>query len=286
MPPARLVPGPIDGLPRRPVPERPWDVSLDQVTSAGICDYLLDGKDLLTVDRVAGEQALAVFPSLRASVRENRAFARRAVAYIAQLGFRTFLDVGIGFPDRPPLHEVIQDITPDTRVIYVDNDLRVLLHARALLKGRATQRIEYLDADLRDPWPLVRRIEDEAFCYPDQPIALSLTGILHLLPDADDPHAIVAELRAALPAGSALILSHLTADAAPDQVAALATTWQDAGLTIQPRSRDEIARFTAGLDLLGTGLTSCHRWQPPGTRPSRRTTRDAQVSCYATVART
>jgi hypothetical protein len=41
-----------------------------------------------------------------------------------------------------------------------------------------------------------------------QPVAVLLIGILQLIPDHDDPHAIVARLTGAVPAGSWLAVYH------------------------------------------------------------------------------
>ena len=50
------------------------------------------------------------------------------------------------------MHEVAQSIAPESRVVYVDNDPIVMLHARALLTSEPTgRRPAYIQADLRDP---------------------------------------------------------------------------------------------------------------------------------------
>ena len=66
-------------------------------------------------------------------MRANRAFLRRAVEFAAGQGIRQFLDIGTGLPTADNTHEVAQDIAPESRVVYVDNDPIVLTHARALL---------------------------------------------------------------------------------------------------------------------------------------------------------
>ena len=48
---------------------------------------------------------------------------RRMVAVLArELGVRQFLDIGTGLPTSPNVHEVAQEIAPQARVVYVDND--------------------------------------------------------------------------------------------------------------------------------------------------------------------
>jgi hypothetical protein len=61
------------------------------------------------------------------------------------------------------------------------------------------------------------------------------------------PHHLVA----ALAPGSFLALSHVTADQVPPAViAAAVAACRDATEQLYPRSRDEVARFFAGLDLV------------------------------------
>jgi ubiquinone/menaquinone biosynthesis C-methylase UbiE len=50
-----------------------------------------------------------------------------------EAGIRQFLDIGTGLPTADNTHEVAQRVTPESRVVYVDNDPVVLAHARALL---------------------------------------------------------------------------------------------------------------------------------------------------------
>src|SRR5207248_10228375 len=97
---------------------------------ARVYDYLLGGKDNFAVDREFGERMVAAYPEARDAAWENRAFMRRVVAWIAEEGgVRQFLDVGTGLPTSPNLHEVVQRIAPESRVVYVDNDPVVLTHA-------------------------------------------------------------------------------------------------------------------------------------------------------------
>jgi len=68
------------------------------------------------------------------AIAENRRFLRRAAAFLAEhAGIQQFLDIGTGIPTSPNVHEIVQVITPASRVVYVDNDPIVLAHARALL---------------------------------------------------------------------------------------------------------------------------------------------------------
>ena len=124
------------------------------------------------------------------------------------------------------MHEVAGRAAPDARVVYVDNDPIVHVHANALLTGSGTTGIVL--ADLRDPaailsHPRVRELIDFT-----RPVALLLVAILHFIRDEEDPAGIVAMLRDALPAvilsfrvGRGCDLRHRVADSVPDAVAAV-----------------------------------------------------------------
>ena len=77
---------------------------------------------------------------------------------VAEAGIRQFLDIGTGLPAGNNTHEVAQGIAPESRVVYVDNDPIVLLHAQALLTSSPQGATAYIDADIRD----TRKILDEA----------------------------------------------------------------------------------------------------------------------------
>lgn len=96
-----------------------------------------------------------------------------------------------------------------------------------------------------------------------RPVAVMLIGILHCIPDEDDPAGIVARLMAAVPAGSYLTLSHPARDINISQVPRLASRLNElmpAKLTF--RSRPEVARLFAGLDLVEPGLVRVPDWRP------------------------
>jgi hypothetical protein len=100
----------------------PPEIDTTKAHSARIYDYFLGGKDNFAADRATADQALAVWPSVRVSVRENRAFLGRAVRHLAEAGIDQFLDIGSGLPNVGNVHEVAQAINPAAHVVYADND--------------------------------------------------------------------------------------------------------------------------------------------------------------------
>ncbi len=246
-------------------------VSLDTSVPhiARVYDYWLGGKDNFAADRVVAEQVIASLPEIRLSVRAQRAFLGRAVHYlVAEAGIRQFLDIGTGLPSANNTHEVAQRAAPESRVVYVDNDPIVLLHARSLLTSLPEGATAYVDADLRDIGRILARAQ--AVLDFGLPVAVMLLGVLHCIPDEDDPAALVARLMEAVPPGSYLVISHPASDVATAQMATSMRAYNDqAAVPLTARSHAEVTRFFAGLDLIDPGLVQLHRWRAgtgnPGT---------------------
>ena len=254
---------------RRDVPARaevaPPGINMHVPHSARIYDYWLGGKDNFAVDRAVGDAMIQAIPEMCLMAGENRKFVHRAAHdLVAQEGIRQFLDVGTGIPTRPNLHEVAQRIAPETRVVYVDNDPVVLVHARALMISSKEGRSEYISADLRDPQSILADPVCGETLDLSRPVGLTLIAILMLLADADDPWAAVAALRDAMPSGSCLAVTHPTADFAPDQVAQAVAAATDAGMTLVARTRAEVQRFFGDWEMLEPGLVPVPAWRPDG----------------------
>ena len=247
----------------------PSDLDTSVPHIARVYDYWLGGKDNFAVDREAAEQVIEAYPGILRDVRAQRAFLSNAVSYLAGVaGIRQFLDIGTGIPTANNTHEVAQAVEPGCRVVYVDNDPMVLTHARALLVG-VTAPTAYVDADLRD----TGKVLAEAAQLLDftKPVAVLLISVLHLIPDEDDPHAIVARLLEAVPSGSWLALSHPARDVHPQQVTEAASRFnQLARAKATLRTQAEILRFFDGLELLEPGLVQIHQWRPGLAAPGRR----------------
>ena len=262
----------------------PVDLRTDQPHSARMYDYYLGGKDNFPADRAAAEQVLESFPHTRIAARENRAFMARAARYLAaEVGIRQFLDIGTGIPTSPNLHEVAQEVAPESRVLYADNDPIVLTHARALLTSTREGRTGYLDADLREPRSILDSAELAETLDLSRPVALSLIAVLHFFPDSDDPHGILRQLLEPLPSGSYVAITSATPDFAPRVWARISEIYREQGINGQLRTREQFTRFFDGLDLVDPGVTPVHHWRPDGDLPAALT--DAQVSVYGAVAR-
>ena len=250
---------------------------------ARVYDYWLGGKDNYAADREAAEAAIAVNPFIVPGVRTNRDFLGRAVRYLAgEPRIRQFLDIGTGIPSADNTHEVAQAAVPESRVVYVDNDPIVLLHARELLTSTGEGATAYIQADLHDR----AHILGEAAATLDfgQPVAVMLLAILQFIPDTADPAGIVAGLMDAVVPGSYLVISHPASDIQAEAMAKMArglNQRQRGSEQVRFRTEAEVLRFFGGLDLVEPGLVQPHRWRPgPGTFSPRH-----DVSAWCGVAR-
>jgi hypothetical protein len=171
---------PTDG----PVPE----IDPSKPHPARIYDYGLGGKNHFAADRAVAAQVLKNMPQAITVARENRKFLGRAVRYlVAEAGVRQFLDVGAGLPTTENVHEVAQRVDPTARIVYVDNDPLVLVHARALLKGTPEGRTGYIHADLKDPAAILADPVTTQVLDFSEPIGLILVSVLPFLTDDDKP---------------------------------------------------------------------------------------------------
>ena len=228
--------------------------------SARVWNYWLGGKDNFDADRQLGDQIRQFFPEIAVIAQESRRFLARAVTYLAgEIGIRQFLDIGTGLPTADNTHEVAQRIAPDSRIVYVDNDPMVLVHARALLTSTPEGATDYLQADLRDPDTILR---DAARTLDfSQPIALMLLGILAHITDYDQARSIVDRLVAALPSGSYLVVNDGTNVLDPERRNAATQASIDAGTPYIARHPDTIAGYFHDLELVEPGVVSSTRWR-------------------------
>jgi SAM-dependent methyltransferase len=270
------------GIDAAGAPQVPPGINTNVPQSARVYDYWLGGKDHFPADRALGEAIAEALPTIRTQVRAQRAFLGRAVRYLArEAGIRQYLDVGTGIPTAGNVHDVAQEIAPESRVLYVDNDPIVLAHARALMGGTAEGRVSFIQGDLREPEailgdPAVARTLDLT-----EPVGLVLIGVMHHLRDDDDPRRIVATLVDALAPGSYLVLSQTTPDFDPEAMRGLAAASEQGGIPNVPRSLADTEPFFAGLVLVEPGLVPMAAWRPdPGAERDPRS-----VYAYGGVAR-
>jgi hypothetical protein len=229
---------------------------------ARIYDHLLGGKDNFAADRQAATRLLEAVPGAAVAARENRAFLGRAVRFLAEeAGIRQFLDIGAGLPSARAVHEIVHGCVPPPRVVYADNDPVVVRHAEALT--RRALGVDAIQADLRHPRDLLSYLTWRHLIDLAQPIAVMLVAVLHFVEDHEGPWAVVNCYKDMMAPGSFLVISHVTADhLAGDTARQAQAAYDGASAPGIARSREQVARFFAGLDMVPPGLVDVSGWRP------------------------
>jgi hypothetical protein len=231
--------------------------------SARIWNYWLGGKDNYAVDRAAGDQFSAIYPGIVDIARADRAFLGRVVRFLAgEAGVRQFLDVGTGLPTADNTHEVAQRVAPEAKVVYVDNDPLVLVHARALLTSSPQGSTHYVEANMGDPATVLR--EAGQWLDLSQPVGLTFMGVLGHVTDHGQACAIVAGLMDGLAAGSYLAIND-SVNTSEALEAALRTYEASGAVPYRTRSPEQFAGYFEGLELVEPGVVLVADWRPdPG----------------------
>lgn len=255
---------------------------------AGIYDYWLGGTANCQADRDAAERIRRAVPDIGQIAWSNRGFLTRAVTWMAGRGIRQFIDIGAGFPGQRATHEVAGAVAGTCRVVYTDNDPRVVARGRRMLAGLPQAAV--IEADLREPEALFGHPQARRLIDPAQPAGLLIVAVTQFVPDEDDPWGLVARHLAPLAPGSYLALSAPTADHKVEAMVDVVVR-EYAGTTAgvgRPRSRGEVERFFAGLEFevpypgAGPGLTYVGLW---GCEDPEAADDDASRWFYAGVAR-
>jgi hypothetical protein len=241
--------------------ERPPSARIDTTVpqTARVWNYWLGGKDNFPVDRQVGDEMAAAFPLTVAVARAVRGFLSQAVRYLAgEQSIRQFLDVGTGLPTANNTHEVAQSVAPESRIVYVDNDPLVLVHARALLTSDPLGATDYIEADARNT-DLILEEAARTLDF-DRPMALMLLGILAHLP-YPEAVGVVRRLLARMPSGCYLVFADGD-DTNAEFVESMRIWNESSPLPYEPRSREQIMGYFEGLELFGSGLTDVGGWSP------------------------
>jgi len=268
---ARLIVELRAGVPR---------IDTNLANAARLWDYIVGGKDNFEADRVAAQRLMAVAPVLRVTAPATRDFLSRAVRYLAaEAGIRQFLEVGTRLPTSNSAHELAQSVAPESRVVYVDDDPVVLAHDRAMLTSAPEGVIGYIDANVRDPGAIIT----EAGTTLDfaEPVAILLVGSLHFIEDDHVAASSVAVLTGAVAPGSYLAIIHGASDVDPAMREAEWYWNQMCAQRLHLRTRDQVAGFVEGLELVEPGLVTVPEWRPEASEPAP----GQQIPMYGVVAR-
>lgn len=258
-----------------PVP--PPGVDLQHPSVARVYDFYLGGNANWAIDREFGKRVLASFPLLRPIAKANRLFLHRAVRHLARLGIRQFVDIGSGVPTMGPTHQVADEVAPDSKVVYIDYEPVAVAHSQVLLDRHGDRdRHAAINADLREPDELWDRVAQTGVIDLDQPVALLMIAVLHVMQPGADGTDIgaqaVARYRRLMAPGSYLALSHITDEGVPEEVGEKLVELKRMYDTRSSssaiwRTHGEIRDLFGDFDLVEPGLCWTTQWHPEETSP-------------------
>lgn len=245
------------------------EIDASRPSAARMYHYYLSGEAVFEVDKIFGERMFEILPFLDVWAHHNRDFLRRAAQFMVAKGIRQFLDIGSGLPTVGNTHAVAQGFAPDTRVVYVDNDLEAVSRAHDLLLGEdALDRTAIIEADLRHPDLIFDHPETQRLINFEQPLGLLIVSVWPFVPDSDDPHKLMARLRDRLPSGSYVAMTHVSLeDAGPEikeRMAKAAAAYVETSDPVTLRTRDQFTALYDGLELVEPGIAYAPDWRPDG----------------------
>ncbi|HEY4018260.1 MAG TPA: SAM-dependent methyltransferase [Pseudonocardiaceae bacterium] len=237
----------------------PTEIDVSVPSAARVYDYLLGGAHNFDADRMVGEKVLAVQPNGRQIARSNRAFMSRAVRFMVSRGIRQFLDLGSGIPTVGNVHEIAQHADPDCRVVYVDYDPIAVAHSQLILDSNPLATV--VDADLTRPEAVLGNSAVRKSLDFSKPIGLLMVAVFHFVSDDRQPAEIVKKYVEAIPSGSYVAISHLTADQMADEMAGVVEAMKNSRDPMYFRSHADVAALFEGLDVVEPGVVSAPLWR-------------------------
>lgn len=241
----------------------PPDIQLDRPSVARIYDYMLGGYHNFEVDRKAYEWFADIFPDLSLTARINRAFLRRAATFVARQGIDQFIDLGSGIPTVGNVHEIMREINPQTRGVYVDIEPVAIAHAEMLLANEPG--VGAILADVRRPRDILEHPVTRALIDFSRPVGLFAVALLHYITDDAEAERVIQTFKDAVPSGSYMVAGVWTYDDAPravmEKYAEMTKTLPTPGA---PRPREKVLNYFEGFDFVEPGLVHSPAWRPDG----------------------
>jgi hypothetical protein len=238
---------------------------------ARMYDYYLGGSNNFESDRVACMELDKLVPGTRGLAINNRSYLVRVVRALARdYGVEQFIDIGTGLPTQNNVHQVAKSAHPGTRVVYVDNDPIVSVHARALISD--DDSTVFLLEDARNTDAILNHPGTQRLINFDEPVAALYISFLHQIPDRDDPAGLVRHMMSRLAPGSFLAISHLVS-ADPELRARLTDLMLTAtqGNWGRVRTKPEVDKFFGELEVMPPGRAEITTWRPDDTAAEEQT---------------
>lgn len=252
-------------------PFPPQGLDLSRPSVARVYDWYLGGTANWAIDRAFGERILSEIPLVRAMAITNRMFLHRAVRRLSKLGVEQFVDVGAGVPTMGNTHAIADELNPESRVVYVDNEPVAVAHSRMLLEEEGDpERHAVVEADLRNPDKLWAQAVDSGVIDPDRPVALLFIAVLHVRQEDSDGEDIteraMERYRELLSTGSYLAISHATDHRTNETTRAgfakIKRMYDGSASKVIWREHEEIAALFGDFELVEPGMSWTASWRP------------------------
>ncbi|MFI5752331.1 SAM-dependent methyltransferase [Streptomyces sp. NPDC051644] len=245
-------------LHRGPEDARNW---ASTPSSARITNYFLGGRHNYPADRQVARKVAAEAPWFEAAVLINRIHGHLTVAALAmEYGITQFLDLGSGLLPTgtcDELHEPVCASMPGATFVHVDADTTMARHTRTCLTASPRSH-PFVHADFRNILSVLRAPAVQSL-DPGKPVGVLAHGDLARRSLAE-ARFILNQVRAWAPPGSAISMTHVTADFRTHEATAAARHLSDAGLPFHPRTRTEIAELLAPWSLREPGVVPMSRY--------------------------
>lgn len=220
-------------------------------TVHGTYDFLLGGVQHLRADRELGEAIEERFPSVTAHLRAARLMHVRAGRWCAEQGIDRLVCTGVSSwkPGMRNVLDAAREVIPGAQAVYVHRDPSVHAWARAALNGTGARSVR---GDVERPGKLLAAAPVAEMLAAGRPVAVMLGMTLHFAP-AGEARAQVARYAAALPPGSALVLSVALPD---DSARAAELLAMFTPARVYPHTAEDVAAWleNAGLKLAPPGV--------------------------------
>lgn len=238
-------------------------IPTDRPNPARMYDYFLGGHHNFAADRAAAEQVRAVYPDIRQSAQANRAFLRRAVTYLVAHGIEQFVDLGSGIPTAGNVHEVVQQLNPAARVVYVDREPVAVIHSTEILRGNPHATV--IEADALQPAQILGHPAVQQLIDWQQPVAVLMLALLHFVLDDQAAETLVQQYREVLVPGSALAITHASLEQVPPEISAqFERVYRHTTTPVKTRTRAQIEPLFVEVDLAPPGVVYVPLWRPEG----------------------
>jgi hypothetical protein len=256
---APRTPGPFQQLARTPDGAGSWAC---RPSPARIANYLLGGCHTYPADRQTARGVRAAAPWLETALLINRAHGHLTSAALAQeYGITQFLDLGSGLlptgTASDELHGPVCASVPGARVVHVDSDMAMARYTRTCL-GASPRSHLFVHADIRNIFSVLRSPAVQSL-DPGKPVGVLAHGVLAWM-SAAESRFVLDQVKIWAPPGSAISMTHITADFRAQEAAAAAQYLSDAGLVFCPRTHTEIAELLSPWALRDPGVVPVSRY--------------------------